>query len=423
MHYCKKYSLSLLLLFLLLRLSAQDTFDASSVESTTYQLYLDRQWKPLIEYSEKAIQAGYDYYYLRIRTGIACYETANYRKATLHFRRSLEFSAGDETACRYLYFAYLYAGQYEEARKFSRGIDSTIRCDMGIAKLSTVSFINVEAGIKASDSSAKFNPGLYTQFALQHYVANRFSLLHALTYYGQNEYRFNISQFQYYLGAGIPLRNNFFLSAGAHVLYTGSSYTETTYTDSTIHRPGPHPGAPPRPDTVVSVIHSNKITQEGYGFITSANIIKRSTYFDVGAGITLAYLDTTNQYQCQANVAYYPFGNQKFSAGAYAYLHTEDYFGKTCFGISPFVSSYLNNKLFVSANILFNRGNNITEYSGYLVNNSFDLTRSRFMLSASYRIAKKFYLYASYGFETKEEKYTHFTYHYQLALAGLRFTP
>ena len=64
---------------------AQDTLSAASVEQKTYQLYLDKNWNELITYGNKAIEKGYDYFYLQLRVGIAYYEKKNYRIAEIYF--------------------------------------------------------------------------------------------------------------------------------------------------------------------------------------------------------------------------------------------------------------------------------------------------------------------------------------------------
>ena len=52
--------------------------DFKQVDSTTYALYLNKDWKPLIKISKKAIQNNIDYYFLRMRLAIAYYEQKKY---------------------------------------------------------------------------------------------------------------------------------------------------------------------------------------------------------------------------------------------------------------------------------------------------------------------------------------------------------
>lgn len=84
-------------------------------DSITYDLYMHQQWKKLTIAGKEAVSDGYDYYYLRMRTGIAYYQLKNYRHSILQFRKALLFSSTDPTAIDYLYNAYLESGQPEEA--------------------------------------------------------------------------------------------------------------------------------------------------------------------------------------------------------------------------------------------------------------------------------------------------------------------
>ena len=63
----------LCLIIAVLPLSAQNKNTYAYFDSATYKQYLDRDWKNLQRTSEKAFREGIDYYYLRMRAGIAFY--------------------------------------------------------------------------------------------------------------------------------------------------------------------------------------------------------------------------------------------------------------------------------------------------------------------------------------------------------------
>src|SRR5581483_35870 len=91
---------SLLLFFFLTalynRAQSQDTLNSLIVEQKTLQLYNDKNWLELINYGNKALKKGYDYFYMQMRIGIAYYEKKNYCDAESHFKKALQFSTGDE---------------------------------------------------------------------------------------------------------------------------------------------------------------------------------------------------------------------------------------------------------------------------------------------------------------------------------------
>ena len=93
------------------RTEGQDEYDFNLYNSETYRLYLEEEWDSLIILGKAALNQDMDYYYLRMRLGIAFYQKKNYRVAANHFTRALEMNQGDPAALEYLYYARLMAGQ------------------------------------------------------------------------------------------------------------------------------------------------------------------------------------------------------------------------------------------------------------------------------------------------------------------------
>jgi hypothetical protein len=94
--------------------------DFAYVDSITYQLYINGSWKELIRTGEDAIKEGIDYYFLRMRIGIASYEIEDFPRAISHFRKSLELNSADENAMEYLYFSFLFIGREMEASEIAK---------------------------------------------------------------------------------------------------------------------------------------------------------------------------------------------------------------------------------------------------------------------------------------------------------------
>ena len=98
--------------------------DFNRINTETYRFYEEQKWDSLIHLGKEALNQEIDYYYLRMRIGIACYNKKNYRKADDHFRVALEFNQEDPVALEYLYYSMLFAGQVERSglvRKKFRG--------------------------------------------------------------------------------------------------------------------------------------------------------------------------------------------------------------------------------------------------------------------------------------------------------------
>ena len=77
---------------------AQDAADFKTINEKTYRLYTQEKWDSLILLDKQDVVLEVDYFYLRMRLGIAWYSTKNYRKASTHFEKALAFNQGDPVA-------------------------------------------------------------------------------------------------------------------------------------------------------------------------------------------------------------------------------------------------------------------------------------------------------------------------------------
>jgi len=101
-------------------------------DSLTYNLYLAGNWKSLKSAGKDALTSGLDYFYLRVRIGIADYNLRNYRSAALNFEKALTFNSDDPAVLPYLYYAYLESGQVNAAAKLAaknKGVLSEVQDD------------------------------------------------------------------------------------------------------------------------------------------------------------------------------------------------------------------------------------------------------------------------------------------------------
>ena len=81
------------------------------------------------------------------------------------------------------------------------------------------------------------------------------------------------------------------------------------------------------------------------------------------------------------------------------------------------------NQFSLKLSYLNNTKSNVIEENGYLVNNSADLTKSRYSILANFNISKKVALYGLYQLEYKQERVQLFNYQYNVFIVGLKITP
>ena len=398
---------------------SQDTLTTEHVEQKSYQLYLDKNWTELVKFGNKAVQQGYDYFYLQLRIGIAYYEKKNYNLAEGHFRKALAFNSEDELTQEYLYYCYLYVGRYEEARLLSKGFSSTLAEKIGTNKQSRIGFILLEGGTKVTDSVAYydknkkrnsnyFNSPIYFQFGLNHYTKKNLSVLNALTYFNQQTFLNQVRQFQYYLKVIIPTKKTWLISPSLQWINIKTSMDAMT--------PPPKTGPPKPPSQITINTFSNY-------FVGSLLIQKNIRKLTIGLGTTVSNMNNVTQFINYGSLAYSPLGNSSLVLGCSSYFHTEDNYTSIHTAIVPFIYTQPNKRLAFKLSYFVNTKKNIVEDNGYLVNNSGDLTTSRYSALVNLKLTKHVAIYGLYQLENKQEGVQGFNYKYNVIVGGIKITP
>jgi len=392
---------------------AQEKMNSAQVDEKSYNLYLSKSWKELIVLGNNAAKQGIDYYYLRMRIGVAYYETHDYMKADRQFTKALAFNSGDPTAEEYLYFCYLYTGRYMEARKLSKTFTKELARKVGTDSVSAISFIMVEGGIKISDSTRLFHDAGYAQIGLGHYVNKSILLFHAVTYYTEAEFRGKTSQFQYYLAGNIPIKNDWEVAPAFQWINRALTPPPPLDTAFAIGKGTPLKGNRPSAAPTASTVNY---------FIGSMEIRKKIGHFNFALGGCISNIDSSMQYMETGSIAYFPLGNSRFALGAQGYLVESNNYG-TESAVSPFISVMPCSRLTLSAGYLYSTVFHLIEDNGYIVNNSFDLTPSRWTFQFSVALSRTINVYGLYQLENKVETIAGFDYNYQAFIIGLKITP
>jgi hypothetical protein len=127
-------------------LRAQDKPAFARIDSLSYKAYLDSDWKKVLEYAGSGFKNGYDYYYLRMRAGIAEFNLHRPVQATNHFRKALKFSLNDPLVLEYLYASCLLSGDQAESRLLASDYSHVFHKNLGIPARRLITGIFIEPG-------------------------------------------------------------------------------------------------------------------------------------------------------------------------------------------------------------------------------------------------------------------------------------
>ncbi|NOX84996.1 MAG: tetratricopeptide repeat protein [Chlorobi bacterium] len=200
---------TIVLLFVLTgSMMGQQKADFRQVDSLTYQYYLDKNWKPVLKTGKQAIKNDIDYYYLRMRMGIAAFEEGKPAIAANHFKKALKFNQNDPVAQGYLYDSHLEMGKTNRAWKLAGKFNPALRSSL-TTKMKTVESVDLMGGYIFSNNYEKNN---------DLYLMGSDSLFGKQRMYGNEQYlhagiKFNfsptVSMYASFNNINIQTRSNF----------------------------------------------------------------------------------------------------------------------------------------------------------------------------------------------------------------------
>lgn len=366
--------------------STQDYNNFYTVDKETYQLFVDKDWDLLVAKGNLAIKNGLDYYFLRMRLGIAYYEKNNYIKASRHFKKALEFNEGDPVALEYLYYACLFTGKEARASLLSKDFNDTLREKTGTSVKKIVSNVNAEYLYNNSLTDKIIsNPDEYFpeeflgyqivtrnfhnfNLSASHPVGHIFNLFHGYTYlHKTNFYHYNdginivnnpeyaVRQHQYYITLNTTFRGNWEISPSIHIL---TSYYPLISSIST--------GGP-------GSQRVNYITGNDYGLVTGLSVLKSAGLIDIRFASHYTYLNDKEHIQDLLGFTFFPLGNLNLYMGGDIASNVELISNTK---IQPVFNLFLGFSLFGKIWMEFSgttgKMENFSESNGYYVYNSLD---------------------------------------------------
>ncbi len=300
--------------------------DFAYYDSLTYKLYLDKDYKQLLKVGKEALHLGLDYYYLRMRTGIAAYNLKKYRIASMHFEKAATFSVND-IVHEYLYYSSLWGGEPLKARKTLEGMSDALKVRVGFSEKDILA---TDVGMAILNQAEDFPNDfdfpeqegtqlIPTQFlnmslSLMHGLGGKANMTHTFTYLhkSNDKYTFNnnqeyydtefkTNQYQYYMGSAISLGRSWNLYLGGHISAVSfPEYSEYGYVGSN------------------QFIKSTSWHQD---YVFSASVLKNFTHASIEGEMVLMSMNGVFSSQPTAILRFYPLANLNlYTQSQFSYL-------------------------------------------------------------------------------------------------------
>ncbi|OGP12410.1 MAG: hypothetical protein A2053_04105 [Deltaproteobacteria bacterium GWA2_50_8] len=426
---------------------SQDTLNSAYFEKRTLELYNNQNWNELIPIAEKAIVQNIDYYYLRVRIGIAFYEKKRYTKAIEHFEKALEFNPDDNLSKEYIYYSLLFSGKTFEAQQFSKTFSESLKTKLNINKNPIIKNIYLESGYSlntdykdllpeipgeqfANTQRNISNDSYFENLSLTHRLGEKTQIIHSYSGLKLNwtqQYKFNNAetqqflhntiQNQYFLGINIHNSGHTTYMLGAHFLWLKNNYNTLDFETTMI------------PNSKLFKNNETKSSERLY-FIGFQSDYK---YWSLGISVSLSNMNYLQQKQPNLDLTFYPFGNLNF----YSKTHVSKVFESSksdkvksnpvlqqTFGFKTW-------KFWTEIHSTFGTLYDYVENNGYTIYNDVDRLKRRYGINLIIPI-KKFSISIRYSYQNKEADiykykyngaYSNYTYNYinQSLLLGLKF--
>jgi len=334
-YYISKLFFILTIIFFSLLTNAQTYPDFKNIDKKTYDFYETQNWDSLIIVGKDPLKNNIDYFYLRVRLGMAYYQKQNYIKAVQNFEKALQFNSTDVFALEYLYYSYLFLNREQDAKLLSTKFPESLKSKLHITKEKIFNNIYFETGYTFSNNISKNgninlfeNDSIYgeqdlngnifyahaglsksigkrislyfgfsnlnvdkeKQIQYREIVLNRYSTVYSYlgyenyysndTTYNYKSDKYKLHQNEFYINSSIQLNKGFKITPAFHfinVIYTIN--TETTSINN---------------------------------YVISLTASKNISYFSFDLFGTYSNLNDKKQTQIGLAAAYYPFGDLNF---------------------------------------------------------------------------------------------------------------
>lgn len=396
--------------------------DFKTIDSATYRMYEQGKWQGLVDYYHENVNTEkVDYYYLRMRAGIAYYSMENYLRAIPHFQKAVAFNSSSQTAREYLYYSYLFSGQNHMADKTAKQISVEKKEEMGYDYPSFFESLRVETGLNFSNGpdqasqidldgqndiygeEAFTGNTSYSQIGITHQLSTGLSVYHAYSnfqiskdhqFVSQGEkanFDYGVKQNNYYVSPSYTLGNGLRLTGAYHYIHVG--YDLPVYNTSGQGRP----------------YRQNAIEIKDYLLHLSAGKFFDNLHLELSG--SYSELNDLNQQKYGAKLSWFPYGNYKFVTGI-----SLEYFlqnasepnspdkGEELIA-KPFAIWSLSDDFWLKGSYTFGELYNYSEEHGFIVYNIPDKITRKAELTLNYRITPTVKIDINYRYMERKDEY------------------
>jgi hypothetical protein len=311
--------------------------EKGKTDSLTWQLYQEKKWDKLLKQANTAFKRNIDFYYLRVRAGVAAYELKKYREAVSHFEKAYEEYNSDDFLNYFYYWSLVLSGREDEASGFADQLSPALLKQMQIHRKGWVSGVSAESLVSfnrnynglldqgldnkggTSNFRSLFKSQFYKGLALDHHLLPKLNLYQNFSHIGiertiQTNSKFSLadeqrkpatSQFQYFLNGRFLVGNGWSVISSASLLWGETYYYAADF------------------QTVGKSQLSENLWQIR-DYVINVGATKELTRFRTSLNAGYSEINQYRQIQSDLHMVYYPFGNVNLYIIAETSLHWDE---------------------------------------------------------------------------------------------------
>lgn len=385
-----RYQLMIVILLLPLLLKAQsDSLTFYKVDSTSYAMYANHQWKKLKLFGDDAIYNGYDYPNLRIRIADADLSLNNSSAALQQIRKATKQDSHNSYLLQQEIVADEMLGRIANAQKIIKHNPEMESLFPSLKKRYLISRFEVEGGAKLPDIYERENLH-YLRLSIESRINRSLELRQSFQHFDQylfttNETtgrKFSVSQMQYYARISWQLNSGWSLRPAYHFI----SYKSDSISDN---------------DNLFYL-----------------GLRKTFPYWHITFSALTNDLDKVRRQQFAVNTLFYPFGNTKFYCWVGITLRADTLNGNVIIPDAGLGFSIVK-RVWLEAAITPSPIGDYAENEGEYIYNSGDRTLSKYVFILHGQISSHLELSFSWGYELKEQAVISYNYNQYGIIGGI----
>ncbi|MCX6280320.1 MAG: hypothetical protein NT004_19825 [Bacteroidetes bacterium] len=432
----------------------------NTVDILTYRLYMERKWDSVIIIGKLALREDIDFYYLRVRMGIAYFEKQAYYPAVTHLKKARQFNSDDPAVANYLYYACRYTDRGEEASLLRAGMTPESR-KLIDDKEGFLDLIHLESGYTLSSDKSPGNlatlmesdsiygeqdlygNSFYANLGLKLRLSNRVSLSLAYNYlqfdktkyiqYGRGEdqlvsitdtswgkvynydfpwvvyntsFNYQVKQQEIHIGASYSPGAGFRIMPAFHFIHVAYTATNPGYRFDTVQDPAYYTAFDSTMYTFPFARLNYSFPQSDTSFnnyVAALKITKDFGLFNLGLSGSYSNLNGSKQKQIGLSLTYFPFGNLNFYGTTSVTGFSQ---GKKDSRLlfSQVLGAKITSWMWAEGNIYYGDYTNANIFNGSVVYNNSDAMNYRAGASLIFVISKHISLSLIYQYTSKESQ-------------------